>query len=428
MPSISVSGINFVEMDMKKVVKKNPYAVPIVILLVCLVGLVFMWILCRHGFYLGRRSVIVNNGGVEPTENLTAGLLKNPEKMWHESDGVTIGAQYDGYLENHYLYTELTDWTISLLVDGKARIDASPWNGKFELSGESLRIVEPCKGDVIGGIEFTEDYTVPPKGKRTFGCIMYTGRFYNSAMSDLKIEYRPHVLVRQMPHAWGVLILFGSGLISMLSVIITTMFKKKESDRQKLTNQQFIESTLLVFANTIEAKDSYTRGHSQRVALYARELAARMGFDADFQENVYYCALIHDVGKIGIPDEILHKPGRLTDEERKVIQSHASIGGDIFKDFSYIPGISEAVRHHHERYDGGGYPDGLSGESIPLLARIICVADCFDAMTSNRCYRNKIDIERVVADFKENSGKQFDPDIVPHMLSMIAEGKAPLPQ
>ena len=413
---------------MRKREKKNPYAVPTIILLVCLVGLSFMWILCRNGFYLGKKTVIIHNGGVEPEDNISAGLLKNPEKMWHESDGVTLGAQYDGYLENHYQYTELTDWSISLLVDKKTRIDANPWNGKFELNGESLKIIEPYKGERVGSIDILEDYTVPPKGKRTFGCIMYTGRFYNSAMSDLKVEFRPHVLLRQMPHAWGILIFFGSGMISMLSVIITIMFRKKESDRQKLTNQRFIESTLLVFANTIEAKDSYTCGHSQRVALYARELASRMGFDDDFQENVYYCALVHDVGKIGIPDEILHKPGRLTDEERKVIQSHASIGGDIFKDFPYIPGIAEAVRHHHERYDGGGYPDGLAHEKIPLMARIICVADCFDAMTSNRCYRNKIDIERVKEDFKENSGRQFDSDIVPHMLAMIEEGKAPLPQ
>jgi len=400
----------------------------VIILFICLLGLIFLLLLFRHGFYLDRKTVVMPNTGVETDAPVCAEFARNTGKMWNESDGVTIGAQYDGYLENKYPYTELTDWSVSLAIDKKSRFDSAPWNGVFVLDGEKLTISEPVKGESVGDVEILENYTVPPKSRRTFGCIMYTGRFFNPGMSELTIEFRPHVLVRQIPYAWGILIFFGSGVVAMFSAIVTSMFRKKESDRQKLTNQQFIESTLLVFANTIEAKDSYTCGHSQRVALYARELASRMGYDADFQENVYYCALIHDVGKIGIPDEILHKPGRLTDEERKVIQSHASIGGDIFKDFSYIPGISEAVRHHHERFDGRGYPDGLSGESIPLLARIICVADCFDAMTSNRCYRNKIDIERVVADFKENSGKQFDPDIVPHMLSMIEDGKAPIPQ
>ncbi len=413
---------------MNKSSKRNPYVIQTVILLVCFVGSIFMMLLFRTGFYLDRRTVTLPNTGVETDDPVCAEFARNAGKVWNESDGVTIGAQYDGFLENKFLYTELTDWSISLNIDKKSRFDSTPWNGVFVLDGERLTISEPVKGESVGDVEIFENYTVPPKSRRTFGCIMYTGRFFNPGMSELTIEFRPHVLIRQIPYAWGILIFFGAGVVAMFSAIVTIMFRKRDSDRQRLINQRFIESTLLVFANTIEAKDSYTCGHSQRVALYARELANRMGLDEDEQETVYYCALVHDVGKIGIPDEILHKPGRLTDDERKVIQSHALIGGDIFKDFPYIPGIRENVRHHHERYDGHGYPDGLAGEKIPLLARIICVADCFDAMTSNRCYRNKIDIERVVADFKENSGKQFDPTVVPHMLEMIEDGKAPIPQ
>lgn len=137
--------------------------------------------------------------------------------------------------------------------------------------------------------------------------------------------------------------------------------------------------------------------------------------------------MLHDIGKIGVPDSILNKKGALTAEERRIVESHVTIGGEILASFTAIPHIRDGTRYHHERYDGQGYSCGLCKEDIPLFARIICVADCFDAMSSERCYRPKMQLDAIVRELQEGSGSQFDPTIVPHMLRMIEEQTAPLP-
>ena len=174
-------------------------------------------------------------------------------------------------------------------------------------------------------------------------------------------------------------------------------------------------------AKTVDAKDLYTSGHSQRVAAYSREIARRLGLDAERQEHIFYIALLHDVGKIGVPDEIINKPGRLTDEEFEKIKAHPVIGADIMEKFTVIPHLYEGVRYHHERYDGHGYPDGLAGDRIPLIARIIAVADSYDAMTSERSYRNSMPQEAVRGEIERCRGTQFDPEIADIMLQMIDE-------
>ena len=175
------------------------------------------------------------------------------------------------------------------------------------------------------------------------------------------------------------------------------------------------------FTNFIDAKDRYTRGHSIRVAFYTKKIAEKMGFEKDDLNSIYYIALLHDVGKINIPDSILNKPGSLTEEERKIIETHTTNGAMILKDFNSVPSIVEGAKYHHERYDGTGYPDGISGENIPLIARIINVADSFDAMNSDRCYRKAYPMEKIVTELKEGSGKQFDPKVVEIMLGLVEE-------
>lgn len=201
----------------------------------------------------------------------------------------------------------------------------------------------------------------------------------------------------------------------------TLRLKRRQAEYRNIINQ-----SLNTFANTIDAKDKYTNGHSQRVAVYSRELARKLKMSKEEQERIYYIALMHDIGKIGIADEILNKPGKLTPEERKIIMSHPAIGGEILKDFTSLPGISEGARYHHERFDGKGYNEGLKGEEIPFFARIICVADSYDAMSSTRCYRKDLDKDTIVAELKNNAGTQFDPDIVAVMLELIAEGRVPV--
>lgn len=174
-------------------------------------------------------------------------------------------------------------------------------------------------------------------------------------------------------------------------------------------------------AKTIDAKDAYTNGHSERVASYSREIARRYGYDEDMQEEVYVMGLLHDVGKIGVPDTVINKPGRLTDEEYDMIKTHPAVGAEILATVSEMPALVTGARWHHERYDGKGYPDGLKGEEIPEEARIIAVADAYDAMTSHRSYRDIIPQDHVKSEIEKGMGTQFDEKFARIMLEMIAE-------
>ncbi|MCH5163799.1 MAG: HD-GYP domain-containing protein [Clostridiales bacterium] len=196
----------------------------------------------------------------------------------------------------------------------------------------------------------------------------------------------------------------------------------KTVDEKNERIQALSLQTLTTMANMIDAKDSYTEGHSRRVSTYAVQLAEAMGFSPEEVENIRKIALLHDIGKIGVPDGILNKPGRLTDEEFNIMKGHSSIGGDIIKNIKTVPGLHDSVLYHHERYDGKGYPAGLKGEDIPYIARIIAVADAFDAMTSDRVYRTRLSNDQVLSELEKGSGSQFDPDISHKMLDLIHEG------
>ncbi|WP_051280195.1 HD-GYP domain-containing protein [Anaerovorax odorimutans] len=216
----------------------------------------------------------------------------------------------------------------------------------------------------------------------------------------------------------------------LISLFITTIFlliyffivfrMRLYKNREDMDKKIIIQS-LNTFANFIDAKDSYTKGHSTRVALYSHEIAKRMKL-TEKEMDIYYAALLHDVGKVGIHNEILDKLDELNDEEWQTIKMHTIIGEDILKDFTILPDIIDGAKYHHERYDGLGYPSGLKGKDIPLCARIICVADSYDAMSSDRNYRKKMDYDEIVEELYKYSGTQFDPDITIHMISMIEDG------
>lgn len=174
-------------------------------------------------------------------------------------------------------------------------------------------------------------------------------------------------------------------------------------------------------AKTIDAKDAYTNGHSERVAAYSREIARRYGYDEERLEELYMIGLLHDVGKIGVPDTIINKPGKLTDEEYMEIKKHPVKGAEILATITEMPKLVNGARWHHERYDGRGYPDGLKGEDIPEEARIIVVADAYDAMTSHRSYRDIIPQDHVKREIENGMGTQFDEKFARIMLEMIAE-------
>ena len=161
--------------------------------------------------------------------------------------------------------------------------------------------------------------------------------------------------------------------------------------------------------SAVDAKDAYTCGHSERVALVAREIAISAGAPQQIIERTYMAGLLHDVGKIGVPEHVLQKPGKLTDEEFALMKQHPEIGAKILRDVRQLDEVLPGVLHHHERYDGMGYPAKLAGENIPLLGRIICLADCFDAMTSNRTYRRALPFEVALMEIRKGAGSQFDP-------------------
>ena len=181
-----------------------------------------------------------------------------------------------------------------------------------------------------------------------------------------------------------------------------------EESRRKL--QVLSLQVVKTLASAIDAKDRYTNGHSSRVAKYSKEIARRAGKPVEFQDEIYFIALLHDIGKIGIPDYILNKNSKLTDEEYETIKQHPSIGVEILKNITEMPKIEIGAHYHHERFDGKGYPEGLAGYGIPEIGRIIAVADAYDAMTSRRSYRSGLPQETVRSEIVRGRGQQFDPD------------------
>ena len=244
------------------------------------------------------------------------------------------------------------------------------------------------------------------------------GQESNRILIHVEKEKRPH----EQWWFWAALLVPAGGLIFLISFMIIR-FKTKQSLKRQLEYKNITVESLQAIARTIDAKDEYTNGHSIRVGYYSRQIAESLGMQADELDNIYYIALLHDIGKIAIPDSILNKPGRLTDEEFKVMKSHTTRGATILKGISTIPQIVEGAKSHHERYDGKGYPEGLSGENIPYIARIICCADCFDAMASKRVYKEPFPLDVIIGEFKRCAGTQFDPAIAGVVVDMIVAGK-----
>ncbi len=217
------------------------------------------------------------------------------------------------------------------------------------------------------------------------------------------------------------IVLAGLLSLALMAAGISFYFRRKVKALEKKREEarELFEQTAEALSGAIDAKDRYTNGHSQRVADYSQMIAKEAGLSEEECEKVYFAALLHDVGKIGVPIEILSKKGRLTDEEFEQIKQHPVIGGQILSSIRRSPWLSIGARYHHERYNGKGYPEGISGEDIPELARIIAVADAYDAMTSNRSYRNAIPQQIVREEIVKGTGSQFDPDYAKIMLRLI---------
>lgn len=210
-------------------------------------------------------------------------------------------------------------------------------------------------------------------------------------------------------------VLLVQSVITFILIVLRSMKKQKE-------NKIFISQIIHSFAKSIDVKDKYTNGHSFRVATYAGMIAKKAGFTPAEVEEVYNIGLLHDIGKIAVPDEILNKPGRLSDEEFTVMKKHTTNGSEILQEIAIAPGLALGAKYHHERIDGHGYPSGRRGDEIPQVAQIIAVADTFDAMYSNRPYRKQMPLEAVIAELKRCSGSQLNPKYVDAWIELISEG------
>lgn len=215
-------------------------------------------------------------------------------------------------------------------------------------------------------------------------------------------------------------------LISKPIERIELMIRVRALVRMKRQHDELDRSqqVLISVALALEARDPYTRMHSLQVASYARRLAAHLGFGKDVEQQIEQAGLLHDIGKIGVPDAILIKPGPLTDAEKAIMDTHPALGHEICRPLASLAHALGAIRHHHERWDGQGYPDRLTGETIPLMARVMAVADAYDAMTSDRPYRPGFSSERAQAILRAGAGSQWDARLIDAFLEMLSLARA----
>lgn len=272
---------------------------------------------------------------------------------------------------------------------------------------------------IISGDDRNINYTNLPGGNYTFHA--YAVDEYGQVSNAVNISLIKERHIYEYIWFWIIAGILALSLIVGIAFLIIRL-KTKQAIRKQLEYKNITVESIQAIARTIDAKDEYTNGHSTRVGYYSKLIAENLGMNQDEVDNIYYIALLHDIGKIAIPDKILNKPGRLTDEEFAVMKSHTTRGAKILKGISTIPHIVEGAKSHHEKYDGSGYPEGLKGEEIPFVARIICCADCFDAMASKRVYKEPFSSETIINEFKRCSGTQFDPKIAEVVVKMIEDG------
>lgn len=369
----------------------------------------------------------------------------------------SIGTIYEMEIINNTSEV-MSDWTFLMYIPEDMYVN-NTWNGEFEyhqFSGgeekvQALNLAQYSKYDITLDYRMTAsgpmvhlsdgDYFVyhpnddlgesrlaPERnnsvGGVKVGFIMYTphdNTKYVIDFSEGEIRYHLNASILKNPFFWvlgGLAVVWISCLISLVTVRLNL---KRYEEMQK-RDRKTIEQTMQTFVNFIEAKDPSTMGHSLRVAQYSKMLAEKLGFTESECDQVYWIALMHDCGKLYIPDSILGKPGKLTDEEYEIMKKHTVYGSEILRDFTAIDNIRMGALCHHERYDGKGYPNGISGEEIPMIARIICVSDAFDAMNSKRCYRDSLSEEIIISELENNKGKQFDPRVADCLLALINNG------
>lgn len=345
-------------------------------------------------FYLDTREIYTNNA----VPKVAVSSIRTDDQVYYGAKDIVIPAK-----------NKRTTITLELLSFGFAE-----GSMEYYLEGFDKEPIQIRKGE-----DSQVNYTNLPGGSYTFHLTGYNSDGVQSEEVTFQIEKEHSIYERQYLY-----ILLGAGILLMVSLVMMMIqyINKRNILKKQEEYRSITEQCVQMIARTIDAKDKYTNGHSHRVAAYAVEIGRRYGLNSAQLEQLHYSALLHDIGKIGIPDHVLNKKGKLTEEEFAVIRQHPKIGGEILKEFKLVPWLSAGAEYHHERYDGKGYCKGYQGEEIPLYARIISVADAYDCMNSTRIYRPSLTEEVILSEIEKGSGTQFDPKFAAIMLEMIRTG------
>ncbi|MCD7954891.1 MAG: HD domain-containing protein [Lachnospiraceae bacterium] len=337
--------------------------------------------------------------------------------VYNESNGLDTG-EANAVLQTSDGYIWIGSYGGLLRYDG---VDFENFSiGDNSVGSSSIRaLYEDESGLAFSAATRSASYTNLSGGDYMFRMVVYN--------EDGVEGEEPRIAIHKEFHFWEtawfrVLMILLFVLAVIIVFQISYQYRVRSLKKRQKELKLIIEQSLHTFANAVDAKDKDTNGHSVRVAAYSKEIARRMNFSEEDQEWISYMALLHDIGKIGIPDDILKKTGKLSPEEWEIVKSHPRIGGEILSEFTVIPDIADGAKYHHEHFDGNGYCEGLKGEEIPLKARIIAIADSFDAMCSSRRYQSGRPLEYARAELLRCSGTQFDPDIVGYMIAMIDDG------
>ena len=405
-----------------------------------------LFVLSSAGIYVVNRDDLVND-----VENMSCDLLDSRRGLnsaltansWNYADDqghLFLSCDKSVYIMDTERYALTTrSYRINLTL---AKLDNVPRTveqdriisinhgaNKLELFPEIINytIQDPNTGYYLEGVD--KGWTIMPQSN--FSNIVYTNIPSGEYTLHLAVfdNNRENILEERLfrvikekeiyDESWFIFYII---VVAMLFIAWIPWFFMQRALASAQKKIQLGNETIIAIANAVDAKDTSTSQHSYRVSVYSAQIAQRMGFSKKQCENIRKAARMHDIGKIGIPDRVLNKPGRLTDEEYAIMKSHVTRGSEILGSFTLIDHVVEGARFHHERYDGKGYPEGLKGEEIPLYGRIIGVADAFDAMTANRIYRKKLDFEYVLGELRRGRGTQFDPECVDILLQLIEDG------
>ena len=407
-----------------------------------------IWVLSSNGIYVVKADELIANGTISPVfygiENGIPGIATSNSYSYVTEDGnlyiasstgvtkVNIEKQFETvdkikmslpYIDADgvKVYPD-ADGVINISQDVK-KITLYPYICTYTLMNPTVTYslqgfdAEPI---TIHRSELSSiDYTNLKGGTYTFKLVISDAMGHGSNEFTITIVKQKAIY----EYAWFVIgvLLLVLGVIA-LAVFIYVRKKTKKLLKKQEEDRLLIRVIVEAFAKTIDMKDKYTNGHSKRVAEYTAILARELGYNEETVEKYYNIALLHDIGKIGVPGEVLNKAGKLDDDEYQTIKSHTTLGYNVLRDISIMPELSVGAESHHERPDGKGYPQGLKGDEIPRVAQIIGVADAFDAMYSNRPYRKRMNFEKVVSIIKGASGTQLTEDVVDAFLRIVDRG------